>query len=69
MKKTIIFVLLVTVLCLLGAGCSSTESGNYDKKDSYYYNNDKNKDGSLSDKEWGEAWNSYLDDKYNEYGY
>ena len=31
MKKTII-VLLVTVLCLLGAGCSSTESGNYDKR-------------------------------------
>ena len=31
---------------------------------SQLYNNDKNKDGSLSDKEWGNAWNSYLNDNY-----
>ncbi len=68
MKKTVL-VLTIIVLCLFIAGCSSSSSGNYDKNDSYYYNNDKNKDGSLSDKEWGNAWNSYLNDKYNEYGY
>ncbi len=61
--------MVVVVLLVFAAGCSNKSSGNYDKDDSYYYNNDKDKDEYLNDKEFKDAWNSFLDDKYNEYGY
>ena len=51
----------------LYSSSSSDTKYKYDKSDSYYRSNDKDKDGYLDDDEFENAWNSFLDDKYKQY--
>ena len=60
--------IIVAIIGVLVFTNMNQSSGNYNKNDPYYSEADENKDGNLSDKEWGNAWNNYLNDKYKENG-
>ncbi len=66
--RTIAVIAVLTMYSLSAIGCgssskrSSTGNGNYNKNDSYYSNNDSNKDGNINDKEFQNAVGDWMDD-------
>lgn len=46
---------------------SSENEYSYDPDDKYYSSHDYDGDGKISDSEFGDALNDYIDDKYNQY--
>jgi hypothetical protein len=48
---------------------SSDKGYGYDESDPYYSSNDYNNDGYLTDEEFNAAFDDYLNDLYDAYGY
>lgn len=52
----------VSMFCILTGCDGSSNSGNYDRNDGYYRDNDHNNDGYINDNEFQDAVGDYLDD-------
>lgn len=61
-KVGCVFMVVAAMSCTLMGCDSSSSSGNYDRSDSYYRNNDHNDDGYINDNEFQDAVGDYLDD-------